>query len=112
MEWLGLAPLSASVSGSASPAPAPRSTREMEDTLGAVSLSQSPSLTSRSLISQLKMPGLSRLYSSILLSTSGVATRGLLPPITPGRMLPVSWYLAVIMCYINTLFEQQIVHFR
>ena len=51
-------------------------------------------LMSRSLISQLNIPGVSRLYSSILFSTSGVATRGLLPPITPGRMLPVSWYLA------------------
>ena len=59
-------------------------------TLGALSLSQRPSLTSRSLISQLKMPGLSFLYSSILFSTSGVATRGLLPPMTPGRILPVS----------------------
>ena len=46
--------------------------------------------TSLSRISQLKMPGLSFLYSSILFSTSGVATLGLLPPITPGLMLPVS----------------------
>lgn len=38
------------------------------------------------------MPGLAFLYSSIRFSTSGVATRGLLPPMTPGRMLPVSWY--------------------
>ena len=74
-------------SGSLAP---PRSTLEMLLTLGALSLSQSPSLTSRSRISQLKMPGLSLLYSSILFSTSGVATRGLLPPITPGRILPVS----------------------
>ena len=59
-------------------------------TLGALSLSHSPSLTSLSRISQLKMPGLSFLYSSILFSTSGVATRGLLPPMTPGRILPVS----------------------
>ena len=52
-------------------------------------------LTSLSLISQLNIPGLSFLYSSILFSTSGVATRGLLPPITPGLILPVSWYLII-----------------
>ena len=50
-----------------------------------------------SLISHEKIPGFSALYSSILLSTSGVATRGLLPPMTPGRMLPVSWYLLRIL---------------
>ena len=50
-------------------------------------------MTSLSLISQLKMPGSPFLYSSILPSTSGVATRGFEPPITPGLMLPVSWYL-------------------
>lgn len=49
-------------------------------------------LMSCSRISQLKIPGLSFLYSSIFFSTSGVATRGLEPPITPGRMDPVSWY--------------------
>ena len=48
--------------------------------------------TNLSRISQLKIPGQLFLYSSILRSTSGVATRGLLPPITPGLMLPVSWY--------------------
>lgn len=48
--------------------------------------------TSLSRISQLNMAGLAFLYSSMRLSTSGVATLGLLPPITPGRMLPVSWY--------------------
>ena len=41
-------------------------------------------------ISQLNIPGLSFLYSSIFFSTSGVATRGFEPPITPGRMEPVS----------------------
>lgn len=70
----------------------PLSSLEIAETLGALVLSQIPSLISRSLISHEKIPGLSRLYSSILASTSGVATRGLLPPITPGRMLPVSWY--------------------
>ena len=49
-------------------------------------------LISCSRISQLKIPGLSFLYSSIFFSTSGVATRGLEPPMTPGRMEPVSWY--------------------
>lgn len=38
------------------------------------------------------MPGFCFFKSSILFSTSGVATRGLEPPITPGRMEPVSWY--------------------
>ena len=47
-------------------------------------------------ISQLNIPGLSFLYSSILLSTSGVATRGFEPPMTPGLMDPVSWYLLSI----------------
>lgn len=48
--------------------------------------------TNLSRISQLNMDGLAFLYSSIRLSTSGVATLGLLPPITPGLILPVSWY--------------------
>lgn len=52
-------------------------------------------VTSNSLsrISHENMPGLSRFNLSILVSTSGVATRGLLPPITPGLIDPVSWYL-------------------
>lgn len=37
---------------------------------------------SRSLISQAKMVGFSRLYCSILLTTTGVATLGFDPPIT------------------------------
>lgn len=48
--------------------------------------------TSLSRISQLNIAGLAFLYSSMRRSTSGVATLGLLPPITPGLMLPVSWY--------------------
>lgn len=36
------------------------------------------------------MDGFSRLYCSMRVSTSGVATRGLEPPITPGLMDPVS----------------------
>lgn len=39
---------------------------------------------SRSRISQAKMVGFSRLYCSILETTVGVATLGLLPPIRPG----------------------------
>ena len=72
-------------------------TRLMELTLGTDDLSQIPSFNNRSLISQLNIPGLSRLYCSIFFSTSGVATRGLLPPMTPGRILPVSWYLCRIL---------------
>ena len=52
---------------------------------------------SLSLISQLKAPPFSFLYSSILASTSGVATLGLEPPMTPGLMEPVSWYLLRIL---------------
>jgi len=52
-------------------------------------------LISFSLISQEKMPGFSFLYSSILASTSGVATRGFEPPITPGRIDPVSYRVRV-----------------
>lgn len=65
---------------------------EIAETLGALVLSQIPSLINLSRISHENIPGLSRLYSSIRASTSGVATLGLLPPITPGLMLPVSWY--------------------
>ena len=39
------------------------------------------------------MLGFSCLYSSIFVTTFGVATFGLLPPITPGLMDPVSKYL-------------------
>lgn len=48
---------------------------------------------SLSLISQEKMPGCSFFNFSILASTSCVATLGFEPPITPGLILPVSWYL-------------------
>lgn len=44
-----------------------------------------------SLISQLKIPAFCFLSSSIRVSTSGVATRGFDPPITPGLIEPVSW---------------------
>lgn len=62
----------------------------MDETLGTVSLSQMPSASSLSRISQANMVGFCRLYSAILSTTLGVATLGLEPPITPGLMLPVS----------------------
>lgn len=62
----------------------------MEETLGTVSLSQMPSASSLSRISQANIVGFCLLYSAILSTTFGVATLGLEPPITPGLMLPVS----------------------
>lgn len=62
----------------------------MDETLGTVSLSQTPSARSRSRISQANIVGFCRLYSAILSTTLGVATFGLDPPITPGLILPVS----------------------
>lgn len=50
-------------------------------------------LISLSLISQEKIPGCCFFNCSILDSTSTVATLGFEPPMTPGLMLPVSWYL-------------------
>lgn len=38
------------------------------------------------------MPGFCFFSSSMRCSTSGVATRGFDPPMTPGRIEPVSWY--------------------
>jgi len=61
-----------------------------ELTLGTLSLVQMPSESSRSLISQAKMEGHSRLYSEMRLTTLGVATRGLLPPMARGLIVPVS----------------------
>ena len=61
-----------------------------ELTLGMLSLVQTPSDNNLSRISQAKMDGHSRLYWAILLTTSGVATLGLLPPIALGLMEPVS----------------------
>ena len=103
MLWLLPRPSGASLSLSSGPSSLPvspsdplmlnlaRSTRLMELTLGTVLLSHRPSFNRRSRISQLNIPGLSFLYCSILRSTSGVATRGLEPPMTPGLILPVSW---------------------
>lgn len=62
----------------------------MELTLGTVSPSHTPSVSSRSLISHANMVGFCLLYSAIFSTTFGVATLGLEPPITPGLMLPVS----------------------
>ena len=71
----------------------PRKSLEMADTLGTVFLSHMPSLMSLSRTSQENTPGFSHLYPSTVFSISGVASLGFVPPITPGRMLPVSWYL-------------------
>lgn len=74
-----------------------RRMRDIELTLGTFVLSQMPSLSRRSRISHAKMPG-SRCFSSRMwLTTLGVVTRGLEPPIAPGSMEPVSWYLAKIL---------------
>ena len=54
----------------------------MEETEGAVPSVQTRSSMSRCLISQAKMVGFSRLYCSILFTTTGVATLGFEPPIT------------------------------
>ena len=67
-----------------------RSTRLIDDTLGMLSWLQTSSLSSRSRISQANIDGHSRLYAAILCTTSEVATRGLLPPMARGFMLPVS----------------------
>lgn len=61
-----------------------------ELTLGILSFVQTPSDSSLSRISHAKIDGHSLLYWAILPTTSGVATRGLLPPIALGLMEPVS----------------------
>ena len=55
----------------------------IELTLGTLSRSQTASSTSLSRISQAKIVGFCCLYWTILLTTAGVATLGLLPPIDP-----------------------------
>ena len=62
----------------------------MELTEGTLSWLQTPSASSRSLISQANMVGLSFLYLEMASTTCGVATFGLEPPITPALKLPVS----------------------
>lgn len=99
-----------------------RRMRLMLDTLGTLNLSQIPSVTRRSLISQAKIPGsfalssrmnrttwwnqlrylrvswweVMRSLSRLSELTFGVVTRGLLPPMAPGRKEPVSLNLARI----------------
>ena len=74
-----------------------RKIRLIELTDGTLYLSHILSCSSLSRISHANMPGSFCLYSLILPTTLGVVTRGLLPPIAPGNMLPVSWYLAKIL---------------
>lgn len=69
----------------------------MELTEGTLYLSHTPSDNSLSLISQANMPGSFCFSSLIYATTFGVVTRGLLPPIAPGKMEPVSWYRARIL---------------
>lgn len=69
----------------------------MELTDGRLNLSQTPSASSLSRISHAKMPGSLCLYVRMCLTTVGVVTLGLLPPIAPGSIEPVSLYLASIL---------------
>ena len=62
----------------------------MLETLGTLSGLQAPSAKSRSLISQANIVGFSFLYLAMVSTTWGVATLGLLPPMTPALKLPVS----------------------
>lgn len=62
----------------------------MELTEGMLSWSQIPSASSLSRISHANMVGFCFLYPAIASTTFGVATLGLLPPMTPGLMDPVS----------------------
>ena len=55
----------------------------MLETLGTFSWLQTPSVRSLSLISQANMVGFSFLYLLMASTTGGVATLGLLPPMTP-----------------------------
>ena len=55
----------------------------MLETLGTLSWLQTPSASSLSLISQANMVGFSFLYLLMASTTGGVATLGLLPPMTP-----------------------------
>ena len=69
----------------------------MAETDGADERSQSPFLIKASRISQLKVAWLSRWYSSIFCSSSGDVFLFLLPPIEPGLIDPVSWYLEIFL---------------
>lgn len=74
-----------------------RSILDMLDTDGTLYLSHTPSDSSRSRISHAKIPGSFSFSCLMYCTTFGVVTRGLLPPIAPGRMLPVSLYRAKIL---------------
>ena len=74
-----------------------RNIRLMELTDGTLYLSHTPSARSLSRISHAKIPGSLSLYILICLTTFGVVTRGLLPPMAPGKIEPVSLYLANIL---------------
>ena len=65
----------------------------MLDTDGAFSFVQIPSLMSRSLISHANILGFFSLKLVIDSITEGVATFGFEPPIRPGLIDPVEWYL-------------------
>lgn len=71
--------------------------RLIELTEGTLYLSHTPSASRRSRISHAKIPGSLCLYSRMFFTTFGVVTRGLLPPMAPGKMDPVSLYLARIL---------------
>lgn len=70
---------------------------EMLETEGTLYLSQTPSESKRSRISQANIPGSLSFNCFMYCTTFGVVTRGLLPPMAPGRILPVSWYRARIL---------------
>ena len=67
-----------------------RKIRLIELTLGTFELSQTPSDKRVFLISHANIHGFSSLSLTILATTFGVATFGLLPPMAPGRTDPVS----------------------
>lgn len=73
-----------------------RKIRLMLLTDGTLYLSQTLSCNNRSRISHANIPGSFCLRSLMYWTTFGVVTRGLLPPIAPGRMEPVSWKRAKI----------------
>ena len=74
-----------------------RRIRLMLLTEGTLYLSQTASASNLSRISHAKMPGSFSLYRRIASTTRLVVTRGLLPPIVPGKIDPVSLYRARIL---------------
>lgn len=71
--------------------------RLIEETDGSVSRLQTPSARSFSRISHANRELFDSLYRRICSITIGVETRGLLPPIAPGNIDPVSANLARIL---------------